>query len=244
MTINADLNGPGDIESVAYDQVYDPTNIGTNYLGDSGISGLGTTVGTATYSFTVPAGHNFVVVVNTTGGEPPSGVVSSPFSGTVSGFVNNTAGPGDCSAIPPPTPTPTATATATSTPTPTPTPTPRPHRTPTPTPTPTATSTPTATPAPTPAPPTALGATNVTNSSFTAHWSSVSGAIGYRMDVSTKQSFSSYVPGYRDLDVGNSTSYAVTGLNANTNYYYRLRAYNGNGTSPNSNVISVKTARH
>ncbi len=244
VTINADLNGPGDIESVAYDQVYDPTNIGTNYLGDSGISGLGTTVGTATYSFTVPAGHNFVVVVNTTGGEPPSGVVSSPFSGTVSGFVNNTAGPGDCSAIPPPTPTPTATATATSTPTPTPTPTPRPHRTPTPTPTPTATSTPTATPAPTPAPPTALGATNVTNSSFTAHWSSVSGAIGYRMDVSTKQSFSSYVPGYRDLDVGNSTSYAVTGLNANTNYYYRLRAYNGNGTSPNSNVISVKTARH
>src|SRR5436190_9695337 len=244
VTINADLNGPGDIESVAYDQVYDPTNIGTNYLGDSGISGLGTTVGTATYSFTVPAGHNFVVVVNTTGGEPPSGVVSSPFSGTVSGFVNNTAGPGDCSAIPPPTPTPTATATATSTPTPTPTPTPRPHRTPTPTPTPTATSTPTATPAPTPAPPTALGATNVTNSSFTAHWSSVSGAIGYRMDVSTKQSFSSYVPGYRDVDVGNSTSYAVTGLNANTNYYYRLRAYNGNGTSPNSNVISVKTARH
>src|SRR5207248_4377298 len=102
----------------------------TNYLGDSAITGLGTTVGTATYSFTVPAGHNFVIVVNTTGGEPPSGVVSSPFSGTVSGFVNNTAGPGDCSAILPPTPTPTATATATSTPTPTPTPTPRPHRTP------------------------------------------------------------------------------------------------------------------
>ena len=64
------------------------------------------------------------------------------------------------------------------------------------------------------------------------------------MDVSTKQSFSSYVPGYQDLDVGNSTSHAVIGLNANTNYYYRLRAYNGNGTSPNSNVISVKTARH
>ena len=94
-----------------------------------------------------------------------------------------------------------------------------------------------------PAPPTALGATNVTNSSFTANWSIVSGAIGYRLDVSTKQSFSSYVPGYQDLNVGNSTTSAVTGLNANTNYYYRLRAYNGNGTSPNSNVITVKTAR-
>jgi phosphodiesterase/alkaline phosphatase D-like protein len=83
----------------------------------------------------------------------------------------------------------------------------------------------------------------VTNSSFTAHWSSVSDAIGYRLDVSTKQSFSSYVPGYQNLNVGNSTSYDVTGLNANTNYYYRLRSYNGNGTSPNSNVISVRTAR-
>jgi phosphodiesterase/alkaline phosphatase D-like protein len=63
------------------------------------------------------------------------------------------------------------------------------------------------------------------------------------LDVSTKQSFNTYIPGYQDLNVGNSTSYAVTGLNANTNYYYRLRAYNGNGTSPNSNVITVKTAR-
>src|SRR6184192_4114926 len=94
VTINATLGGPGDIESVAYDQVYDPTNIDANYLGDSGIVGLGTTVDTATYSFTVPVGHNFVVVVNATGN-----TTSSPFSGTVSGFVNNTAGPGDCSTI-------------------------------------------------------------------------------------------------------------------------------------------------
>src|SRR5205814_100672 len=117
VTINAALGGPGDIESVAYDQVYDPTMLDTNYLGDSAISGLGTTVDHASYSFTVPAGHNFVVVVNTTGGEPPSGPVSSPFSGTVSGFIDNTAGPGDCATIPSPTPTATATATATFTPT-------------------------------------------------------------------------------------------------------------------------------
>ncbi len=95
MTINAALNGPGDIESVAYDQVYDPTMLDTNYLGDTGISGLGTTVDHASYSFTVPAGHNFVVVVNTTGTTE-----SSPFSGTVSGFIDNTAGPGDCATLP------------------------------------------------------------------------------------------------------------------------------------------------
>ena len=47
--------GDGDIESVAYDQAYDPTMLDKNYLGDSGISGLGTTVDHASYSFTVPA---------------------------------------------------------------------------------------------------------------------------------------------------------------------------------------------
>src|SRR4029077_8116569 len=101
VTINAGLNGPGDIESVAYDQTYDPTMISTNYLGDSGISGLGTSVGQATYSFTVPAGHNFVVVVNTTGSTTSGNIASSQFSGTVSGFIDNTAGPGDCATIPP-----------------------------------------------------------------------------------------------------------------------------------------------
>lgn len=96
VTINAALGGPGDIESVAYDQTYNPAAIDTNYLGDSGISGLGTTVGSASYSFTVPAGHNFVVVVNQTGTALSGANASSQFSGTVSGFVDQTAGPGAC----------------------------------------------------------------------------------------------------------------------------------------------------
>jgi hypothetical protein len=155
---------------------------------------------------------------------------------------------------PTPTATATATATATFTSTPTPTTTPAPSPTPTatlppsPTPTPTATatatSTPTPTPAPTPAAPTAGKATNVTVISFTANWKSVSGATGYQLDVSTSASFVTYVPGYKNLDVGNTTSRSVTGLTANTTYYYRLRAYNGNGTSPNSNVVRVKTKPH
>src|SRR5207302_7326409 len=62
------------------------------------------------------------------------------------------------------------------------------------TPTPTPTATPTPTPGPTPAAPTALKATNETASSFTANWTSVSGATGYRLDVSTNSSFTSYVP--------------------------------------------------
>ena len=96
VTINATIPGPAgaDIESAAYLGSYDPTNLCQNYLGDTGVVGLGTTLGSASYSFTVPAQAHFVVVVNTTG----TVTTSSEFSGTVSGFVDDNAGPGPCSA--------------------------------------------------------------------------------------------------------------------------------------------------
>jgi hypothetical protein len=134
-----------------------------------------------------------------------------------------------------PSPTPTATPTVTATPTATVPPTPTPTATITPSPT----STPTA--APTPAPPNALNATNVTATSLTANWSSVISATGYRLDVATNSSFTNYVTGYQNLDVGPVTSWNVTGLTRNTFYYYRVRAYNASGTSLNSNVIREKT---
>jgi hypothetical protein len=91
VTINAALGGQGDIESAAYVNSYNPANLCQNYLGDTGVSGLGTTVPNATYSFIVPAQSDFVVVVNTTGT-----TTSSEFSGTVSGFFDFTPGPGPC----------------------------------------------------------------------------------------------------------------------------------------------------
>ena len=69
----------------------------------------------------------------------------------------------------------------------------------------------------------------------------MSGATGYRLDVATNNSFTNYVPGYQNLNVGNALSRSVTGLNASTKYHYRVRAYNGNGTSGNSNVVHVTT---
>jgi phosphodiesterase/alkaline phosphatase D-like protein len=96
----------------------------------------------------------------------------------------------------------------------------------------------------TPAAPNAQNANGVTASSFTARWSNVSGAIDYRLDVATDSSFVNYVPGYQNLSVGNVTTYNVTGLSANTTYYYRVRADNGCATSANSNVKSVKTKSH
>ena len=92
VTINADLGGAGDIESAAYLGSYDPTNLCLNYLGDSGIVGLGTTIPNVQYSFVVPGQSDFVVVVNTTG----TITTSSTFSGTVSGFFDFTPGPGPC----------------------------------------------------------------------------------------------------------------------------------------------------
>src|SRR5207244_1986092 len=47
--------------------------------------------------------------------------------------------------------------------------------------------------------------------------------------------------GYQNLSVSNATSHSVTGLNASTTYYYRVRAYNGAGTGGDSNVINVTT---
>jgi hypothetical protein len=88
-----------------------------------------------------------------------------------------------------------------------------------------------------------LNATDLTNTSFTANWTSVSSATSYQLDVSTSSTFGTFVPPYNNLNVGNVTSFGVTGLTANTFYYYRVRAFNGN-TSPSSNVIKAKTKPH
>jgi FG-GAP-like repeat len=82
-----------------------------------------------------------------------------------------------------------------------------------------------------------------TRSSFMASWQRVSGAIGYRLDVSTSASFDSYVSGYQDLDVGNVTGRVVTGLSQGITYYYRVRAYDASGTvSANSGVMAAATS--
>src|SRR2546423_3229088 len=82
-----------------------------------------------------------------------------------------------------------------------------------------------------------------TRSSFLAKWSAVTGATGYRLDVSTTPSFDSYVSGYRDRDIGNATSQIVSGLERGTQYYYQVRAYDAAGMGGgNSETIPAATA--
>ncbi|MCD4695215.1 MAG: fibronectin type III domain-containing protein, partial [Bacteroidales bacterium] len=90
--------------------------------------------------------------------------------------------------------------------------------------------------------PTATDATGVTSNEFTANWNAPAGGAPdlYKLDVSEFSNFATYVVGYENLTV-TSTSKQVTGLNGNTQYFYRVRAVNVSGVSANSNIISLYT---
>jgi phosphodiesterase/alkaline phosphatase D-like protein len=89
--------------------------------------------------------------------------------------------------------------------------------------------------------PTANSETNLNCTSFSANWSTVTGATKYYLDVSTAWDFSSFVTGYNNLDVGLVLTFNVTGLTSNTNYYYRVRAYSACGSSSSSSNESLYT---
>ena len=89
--------------------------------------------------------------------------------------------------------------------------------------------------------PTATAATLEGDHTFTANWNPAAGAASYRLDVSTNSSFTVLVPGYNDRDVGNVTTFQVTGLTSGTTYYYRVRGHNGVVAGDNSNTITTAT---
>jgi len=89
--------------------------------------------------------------------------------------------------------------------------------------------------------PVANVATSVAITSFIANWSAATGAVSYRLSVSTNSAFSSFVTGYSGQTVITGTSQSVTGLTAGTVYYYRVVAVNASGTSVSSNTVSQST---
>ena len=94
---------------------------------------------------------------------------------------------------------------------------------------------------PLPAVPVAQAGTGAACNQITANWNAVSGATSYQLDVSTSNTFATFVAGYQNRDVGNVISHNITGLVAGTTYYYRVRAVNSCGISANSGTISYAT---
>ncbi|NTW31441.1 MAG: hypothetical protein HGB12_02240 [Bacteroidetes bacterium] len=92
-----------------------------------------------------------------------------------------------------------------------------------------------------PAAPEADAASNVSCTSFQANMvMSVSGVTSYCFDVATDEGFTSFVSGYNNHIVNNTTFCNVTGLTPNTIYYYRIRSLSV-CYSVNSNVITAAT---
>ena len=96
--------------------------------------------------------------------------------------------------------------------------------------------------------PVATAATYVLYDRFTGNGNASVGGTAYYMDVSELSNFSTFITGYNNYEVGylgGDVFYTtVAGLGANTNYYYRFRAGTPNGTSGNSNTISLTTAAY
>jgi len=72
----------------------------------------------------------------------------------------------------------------------------------------------------------------------TLQWSSVTGATAYEVEMSTNSAFTNIILSNMNV-AGNSFSYS--GLNNATQYYWRVRAKNSEGTSANSNYTSFTT---
>lgn len=85
--------------------------------------------------------------------------------------------------------------------------------------------------------PLAQAATNVSDTQFTANWQAVEGAEGYLLSVYTlKNATEQYL--FKDKEVS-GTSYDVTGIEANIDYYYTVCSKRNGETSNTSNTITV-----
>lgn len=87
-----------------------------------------------------------------------------------------------------------------------------------------------------PAAPTGLTISNISTSSITLKWSSVTGASGYYVYMATPKDIN-----YTKVAAITGTSLVKSGLQANTRYWFYVAAYNRYGESQNSVHINATT---
>jgi len=87
---------------------------------------------------------------------------------------------------------------------------------------------------------TALPAKNIDLRSFWAIWQSVSGAESYILEVAKDAGFSQKLTGFEKFEL-RDTTYLITGLLPNTNYFYRVCAKRKGFITQKSTIISLKT---
>jgi hypothetical protein len=90
--------------------------------------------------------------------------------------------------------------------------------------------------------PAVLAASNGTANAFFANWETASSATNYWLDVAPANDFVSYLAGYSNRMAGAALTYSVTGLQAQTIYYYRVRAQNATGIGGYSGTQTVSLA--
>ena len=83
---------------------------------------------------------------------------------------------------------------------------------------------------------------NITYNSLTVNWTAVPNAENYYLDITTDPNFVTFdaYPANQEI-AGNLTSKNLSGLSANTRYYYRVRALTTNGMTGNSIAANVRT---
>ena len=82
--------------------------------------------------------------------------------------------------------------------------------------------------------------TDVAFDGFVANWREAIDDVavaGYRLTIAKDANFEQIVSGYNNLDVGNVLSYEIFGLQDQTQYYYRVRAYD---TSNNQSALPAQ----
>lgn len=76
---------------------------------------------------------------------------------------------------------------------------------------------------------------SITNTGFTANWSTVSGAINYTLEVFSDSGLNTYVTG--SPFTANTNSYAVSGLSNTGTYYYRVSANGAASCSSSASLV-------